>query len=40
MLKPSHLSKEYLVSDDGYVLSKRGKPLKPSINHKGYIWKV
>lgn len=36
MLKPSHLSKEYLVSDDGYVLSKRGKPLKPSINHKGY----
>lgn len=36
MLKESFLSKEYLVSDDGYVLSKRGKPLKPSINHSGY----
>lgn len=37
MLKPSFLSDEYLVSDDGYVLSKRdGTPLKYSINHKGY----
>ena len=37
MLKPSFLSNEYLVSDEGYVLSKRfNKPLKPSINHNGY----
>ena len=36
MLKPSFLSNEYLVSDEGYVLSKRNKPLKPSINPRGY----
>ena len=36
MLKPSFLSNEYMVSDEGYVLSKNNKPLKPSINHKGY----
>ena len=37
MLKPSFLSDEYLVSDEGYVLSKRdGTPLKYSVNHKGY----
>lgn len=36
MIKESFLSKEYLVSDDGTIFSKRGKPLKPSINHKGY----
>lgn len=37
MLKPSFLSNEYLVSDEGYILSKRfNKPLKPSINHNGY----
>ena len=36
MFKPSFLSNEYLVCDKGYILSKRGKPLKPSINHKGY----
>ena len=37
MLKPSFLSDEYLVSDEGYVLSKRdGTPLKYSINHRGY----
>lgn len=37
MLKPTFLSDEYLVSDDGYVLSKRRKPLKPSKNKKGYL---
>jgi len=36
MIKPSFLSDEYLVCDEGYILSKRGKPLKPSINHNGY----
>lgn len=36
MLKPSFLSDEYLVSDEGYILSKRNKPLKPSKNHRGY----
>ena len=36
MFKPSFLSDEYLVCDKGYVLSKTGKPLKPSINHHGY----
>ena len=36
MFKPSFLSNEYLVCDNGYILSKRGKPLKPSTNHKGY----
>ena len=37
MLKPSYLSNEYMVSDKGYVLSKRNKPLKPSKNHNGYL---
>ena len=32
MFKPSFLSDEYLVCDKGYVLSKTGKPLKPSLN--------
>ena len=36
MFKPSFLSDEYLVCDKGYVLSKTGKQLKPSINHHGY----
>ena len=37
MFKPSFLSEEYLVSDEGYVLNKKGtQPLKPSINHNGY----
>lgn len=36
MLKPSFLSDEYMVSDDGIIFSKRGNPLKPSINHRGY----
>jgi len=36
MLKPSFLSDEYLVSDEGYILSKRNRPLKPSKNHRGY----
>ena len=37
MLKSSFLSNEYLVSDEGYVLSKRDKtPLKYSVNHQGY----
>ena len=38
LLKPSFLSEEYLVSDDGYVLNKkRTKKLKGSLNHKGYV---
>ena len=37
MLKPSFLSNEYMVSDEGYILSKRNKPLKPSKNHNGYL---
>lgn len=39
MLKPSFLSDEYLVSDDGNILSKKSKdkPLKPSKNSKGYL---
>lgn len=36
MLKPLFLCEDYLVSDEGYILSKRGRKLKPSINHKGY----
>lgn len=37
MLKPSFLSEEYLVSNDGFVLSKRdGTPLKYSVNRNGY----
>ena len=38
MLKSSFLSNDYLVSDDGYVLSKnKKKKLKPSKNKKGYL---
>ena len=37
MLKYSYLSNEYMVSDKGYILSKKGKPLKPSKNHSGYL---
>lgn len=38
MLKPSFLSDEYLVSDEGYVLrkSRKGK-LKKFLNHNGYV---
>ena len=36
MLKELFLCKDYLVSDEGYVLGKNGKRLKPSLNHKGY----
>ena len=38
MLKPLYCSPEYMVSSDGYILSKRtGKPMKPSQNSKGYL---
>lgn len=38
MLKPSFLSDEYLVSDEGYVLGKNGTThLKPSKNWRGYL---
>ena len=36
MIKPSFLNEKYLVSDEGYVLSKSGKQLKPANNHGGY----
>lgn len=36
MVKPLFCCSEYLVDDRGFVLSKRGRPLKPSINHRGY----
>lgn len=37
MLKPLYLCSDYIVSDEGYVISKlKHTPLKPSINHKGY----
>lgn len=36
MVKPLFCCSEYLVDDRGFVISKRGKPLKPSINHRGY----
>lgn len=37
MKKYLYCSDEYIVDSDGYVLSKRNnKPLKPSVNHKGY----
>ena len=36
MVRPLFCSSEYMVDDRGFVLSKRGKPLKPSINHDGY----
>lgn len=36
MLKPSFLSDKYMVSDEGYVLSQKGNPLKPSFNRGGY----
>ena len=36
MLKPSFLSNEYMVSDEGFILSKKGYPLKPSVNYSGY----
>lgn len=36
MVKPLFCCSDYLVDDRGFVLSKRGKPLKPSINHSGY----
>ena len=37
MLKPLYCDPDYMVSDDGYVISKiKGTPLKPSINPRGY----
>lgn len=36
MVKPLFCCSDYLVDDRGFVLSKKGKPLKPSINPKGY----
>jgi hypothetical protein len=36
VLKELFLCKDYLVSDEGYVLGKSGKKLKPSINPRGY----
>lgn len=36
MTKPLFCCSEYLVDDAGFVISKRGKPLKPSTNHSGY----
>lgn len=36
MVKPIFCSNEYFVDSRGFVLGKNGKPLKPSINHKGY----
>lgn len=36
MVKPLFCCSDYLVDDRGFVISKRGKPLKPSTNHKGY----
>lgn len=36
MVKPLFCCSDYLVDDRGFVISKRGKPLKPSINHRGY----
>lgn len=36
MVKELFCSSEYLVDDRGFIISKRGKPLKPSTNHSGY----
>lgn len=36
ILKESFLSDKYLVSDEGFVLSQKGEPLKPSKNSHGY----
>lgn len=36
MVKPLYCCSDYLVDDRGFVLSKRGRPLKPSTNHGGY----
>ena len=36
MVKPIFCSNEYLVDSRGFVIGKKGNPLKPSINHKGY----
>lgn len=36
MVKPLFCCSDYLVDDRGFVISKRGKPLKPSINYHGY----
>ena len=36
MIKPLFCCPDYYVDDRGFVISKRGKPLKPSTNHKGY----
>lgn len=38
MLKPSFISDEYLVSDEGYVLNKKGThKLHGSVNSRGYM---
>lgn len=36
MVKPLFCCSEYMVDDRGFVISKRGKPLKPSTNFHGY----
>ena len=36
MFKPTFLSDEYQVSDEGVVLSKSGNPMHPSVNFRGY----
>ena len=36
MLKKLFLCEDYLVSDEGYVLGKDGRKLRPSLNHNGY----
>lgn len=36
MFRPLYLCEDYLVCDEGYVLGKNGKKLKPSLNHSGY----
>lgn len=34
--QPLYLCDEYSIDTNGVVYSKSGRPLKPSINHKGY----
>lgn len=36
MVKSLFCSNEYQVDDRGFILSKKGKPLKPSVNKRGY----
>lgn len=37
MVKPLFCCDEYSVSDEGIIYSKRGKPMHPSKNHRGYL---